>query len=340
MLEALNGILFHQLSNNPNLVYAILRSHSVFEELGTFTLSKGLREVKRIQQMKEERAAQLAGKKPDKSASATGTATNATKAPEKVALLQRSSEEADVALDAAERGEVARESSEVTSTRAVPTPPSDQPSRTTSPDPPEPAVSTQNSGLSEKARGKMRERSVSFEALDPDLERIAAQGVGRNGFIPTQEWVTSWQQGLPLDPILLTIAELLPKVTDLQKPGTRPATSSAVLEFLRSATLRHVLPPAPPVNPRRFQWSDASLVWLTSLIWGELYVRGTAPLGIWNGTNVKLFGVRHTPQPRGVGETVQNVVGGLWGSASARDSQGGTPARMPPSRSNSFPNTR
>jgi hypothetical protein len=155
--------------------------------LGTFTLSKGLREVKRIQQMKEERAAQLAGKKPDKSTSATGTATNPTKAPEKVALLQRSSEEADVALDAAERGEAARESSEVTSTRVVPTPPSDQPSRTTSPDPPEPGA--QNPGLSEKARGKMRERSVSLEALDPDLERIAAQGVGRNGFIPTQEWV-------------------------------------------------------------------------------------------------------------------------------------------------------
>lgn len=56
------------------------------------------------------------------------------------------------------------------------------------------------------------------------------------------------------------------------------------------------------------------MVWLSSLIWGEVYVHGTAYLGIWNGTNVRLFGVRHSPQPRGVGKAVQNVVGGLWGT--------------------------
>lgn len=48
--------------------------------------------------------------------------------------------------------------------------------------------------LSEKARGKMRQRR---ESLDDSLSigRAAAVAVGRNGFIPTQEWVTSWQQG-------------------------------------------------------------------------------------------------------------------------------------------------
>ena len=49
---------------------------------------------------------------------------------------------------------------------------------------------------SEKARGKMRERQRS-ESVDMSgsLERIAAAGVGRNGFVPTQDWVTSWHQG-------------------------------------------------------------------------------------------------------------------------------------------------
>ena len=60
------------------------------------------------------------------------------------------------------------------------------------------------------------------------------------------------------------------------------------------------------------QWSEASLVWLTSLIWGEVYVRGMTPLGIWNGTNVKLFHVKHSQnQPRQITETVTNVVGGF-----------------------------
>jgi hypothetical protein len=42
---------------------------------------------------------------------------------------------------------------------------------------------------SEKARGKMKERrSLSLETnRSPD--RVAATGVGRNGFVPTQEWV-------------------------------------------------------------------------------------------------------------------------------------------------------
>ena len=60
------------------------------------------------------------------------------------------------------------------------------------------------------------------------------------------------------------------------------------------------------------QWSDASIVWLTSLIWGEIYVRGMSPLGIWNSTNVRLFFVKHAEtQSRPITETVSNVVGGL-----------------------------
>lgn len=63
-----------------------------------------------------------------------------------------------------------------------------------------------------------------------------------------------------------------------------------------------------------FQWSDASLVWLTSLIWGEIYVRGMTPLGIWNATNVRLFFVKHSQnQSRQITDTVNNVVGGIGG---------------------------
>lgn len=52
-------------------------------------------------------------------------------------------------------------------------------------DSPMPAI-----GASEKARGKMKERrSLSLET-NGSLDRIAAAGVGRNGFVPTQEWVS------------------------------------------------------------------------------------------------------------------------------------------------------
>jgi hypothetical protein len=43
---------------------------------------------------------------------------------------------------------------------------------------------------SEKVRGKMKERpSVSVDTSS-SLERVALAGVGKNGFVPTQEWVS------------------------------------------------------------------------------------------------------------------------------------------------------
>jgi hypothetical protein len=60
--------------------------------------------------------------------------------------------------------------------------------------------------MSEKARGKMR-ATDSVTSLpsppgrdedmgDDELMRVAQSGVGPNGYIPTQEWVSSWQKGL------------------------------------------------------------------------------------------------------------------------------------------------
>jgi len=166
-----------------------------------------------------------------------------------------------------------------------------------------------------KAKGKMKERrsSSSLDATG-SLERIAAAGIGRNGFVPTREWVASWQQGLPLDTVMLMISELLPKVQEMQASQKAATSASTILDFLGSVTLVDVLPPAPPLSPRRFVWSDASIVWLTSLIWGEIFVRGMTPLGIWNSTNIRLFFVKHSQnQQRQITETVSSVVGGLWG---------------------------
>lgn len=66
----------------------------------------------------------------------------------------------------------------------------------------EPTVPTEPSPYkSEKARGKMRASDqgvsqTSAEKLpEEDVMRLAQAGVGPNGYIPTQEWVASWQKG-------------------------------------------------------------------------------------------------------------------------------------------------
>ena len=54
-LEVFNGILLRNLSDNPNVVYNIVRHHKTFEDLGTFTLARGLREIRRVQLAKDKR---------------------------------------------------------------------------------------------------------------------------------------------------------------------------------------------------------------------------------------------------------------------------------------------
>lgn len=293
MLEVLNSIALHNLAENPNLIYGILSSHKIFEDLGTFTLARGLREIKRVQLAKEEQAKKLGNDPNGKSKSSVDEAESETPGAEKARLLESETRNNSIDEPVPLVGGTPRQSDEIV-TRSFMSPSSD-------------AVL---SPISEKARGKMKERRSSSIDTNSSLERIAAAGIGRNGFIPTQEWVTSWQQGLPLDTVMLLISELLPKVQELQT-SRKANSTAAVVDFLSNVTLKHVLPATPPIIPRSFVWSDASMVWLTSLIWGEVYVRGMSPLNIWNGTNVRLFYVKHTQNQRQLTDTVSTVVGGF-----------------------------
>ncbi|KAJ7632398.1 high-temperature-induced dauer-formation protein-domain-containing protein [Roridomyces roridus] len=290
MLEIFNTVILHNLSANPNVIYSILSAHKTFEDLGTFTLSGGLREIRRVQLAKEEQArkADVKGK---------GPRVDDSQPHEEKAKLLRTESETALALSESAESQTGSEPEVQDPEMVLPTSPTSD-------------TMPASTSTSEKARGKMRaRRSQSLEGIN--LDRVAAAGVGRNGFVPTQEWVTSWQQGLPLDCVMLLISELLPKVQELQASRHRTTSTSAIVEFLGTINLQHVLPPAPPLAPRRFLWSDSSVVWLTSLIWGEIYVRGMTPLGIWNGTGVRLFYVKHAVQQRQLTDAVSNVVGGL-----------------------------
>ena len=72
---------------------------------------------------------------------------------------------------------------------------------------PPPPIAVQE--MSEKARGKMRavqpeeltspgldDASINTpEIPDEELMKVAQAGVGPNRYVPTQEWVSSWQKG-------------------------------------------------------------------------------------------------------------------------------------------------
>ncbi|KIP06021.1 hypothetical protein PHLGIDRAFT_30681 [Phlebiopsis gigantea 11061_1 CR5-6] len=298
MLEAFNAVLLRNLAENPHLVYNIVRAHQTFEELGTFTLARGLREIRRIQLAKEERAKNAADKSPDNKD--RPSQSDAERPGDEKARLLRSTSSGDLPDDIEAQRQSASEEERIGRPLMSPT----LPTASISSEPP--AVP------SEKVRGKMRARVSQSEDMTGSLERLAAAGVGRNGFVPTREWVTSWQQGLPLDVIMVVTSELYPKIQGLQTSLSGPTANTAITDLLRSAALQEHLPKPGPVSPRRFAWTDASVVWLTSLIWGEIYIRGMTPLAVWNSTSVRLFYVKHTQaQQRQITETVSNVVGGL-----------------------------
>ncbi|KAH9842911.1 high-temperature-induced dauer-formation protein-domain-containing protein [Rhodofomes roseus] len=300
MLETFNSVLLRNLSDNPNLVYGILHAHKTFEDLGTFTLARGLREIRRIQQAKEERA--KAGEGNADKGKGRADEPDEEQPHEEKARLLRNESNAEFPSNAGST-ENTRPNSEDEAVTAMPL---------MSPTLGEQPLSGRAAEPSEKARGKMRAGMAMSLEMTGSLESLAATAVGRNGFVPTQEWVTSWQQGLPLDVIMLVISELLPKIQELQNSLNPANANGAVVDLIKSTNLQHILPKPGPVSARRFVWSDASIVWLTSLIWGEIYVRGMSPLGIWNSTNVRLFFVKHTEtQTRPITEAVTNAVGGL-----------------------------
>ncbi|KAF5324653.1 hypothetical protein D9611_004387 [Ephemerocybe angulata] len=305
MLEVFNSVIHNHMNENPTLILDILTSHKIFEDLAKFTLASGLREIRRVQQAKEELANRGSPNNDSKGKRPMNEPEPADASAEKAKLLQNESWNRASSLEEAAHSSgsptIGMEDESVY--RALMSPSGEM-----------------SSPVSEKARGKMRERSRRSSDVDGlgllgrngSLEGLAAS-VGRNGFVATQEWVTSWQQGLPLDTVLVLISDLLSKVQELQN-SRKVNSATAIRDFLSNISIKNALPPPSPIAARQFTWTDASIVWLTSLIWGEIYVRGMSPLGIWNGTNIKLFHVKHSQtQPRQITETVTNVVGGIGG---------------------------
>ncbi|WVR07282.1 hypothetical protein IAU60_004323 [Kwoniella sp. DSM 27419] len=317
LLETFNSVLYFRLNENPHLVYAILRSHRDFQTLATFTLVSGLRDIQRRKALRAAAAERNMSTKPG----LQRTNSELDMLAEKAALLGRDPEERDGEADDATslRSNRLPLSPSTEETPQIVTPGAEAATADPLGERPPPPVA-RNQPLSEKARGKMRAVDSSTDLSSPtddsdappgseipdeELMRVAQAGVGPNGYIPTQEWVSSWQKGLPLDPVLVAISEILPKIQDNQQPIGAPSTK--VFNVLKDVSLGEVLPPAPPIVPRRFLWSSASCVWLTSLLWGDIYVAGLTTDGAWRDTQVRLFGIKQAPV-KGRGAQVGRVL--------------------------------
>ncbi|KAE8209965.1 hypothetical protein CF327_g6111 [Tilletia walkeri] len=395
LLEAISFVLQYHFANNANVAYALVRSGEVVDKLATFTLRRGIADIRRRRARAGLVSAPAAGaggasagspavgtplggagsvpgsripslgseagagilspaiaqqeEKDPIAPAVTGAESSTVDSDnEKARLAQREAELEAAAQQLLSLGEGRQQQADGAG---------DTNSATSDGDSAGPAA------LSEKARGKLRQSSISFTldaataaasgeagttssaasnnesgrlgasavglgtpagrrnegggnggpgssiADEEEVDELvfsltedelfeAARTVGRYGFVPTQEWVTSWQKGLPLDTIQLALIALKPKVEALCASETvlnRTDADERVLAFLREQTLAGLLPPAPPIVTRTFRWTDQSQVWLTSYLWGCIYAFAILPHAIWRDTEVRLFQVLEPP---------------------------------------------
>src|ERR1044071_6784455 len=122
--------------------------------------------------------------------------------------------------------------------------------------------------------------------------------------------VSSWHSHLPLGTILILLGELVPKI-EARCVSQSINSDQPVLEFLRKVTMVGILPPPQPILIRKFQWSEASVVWFSSLLWGQIYLASSNYLGMFNGTQVKLFFIKPSIKEGRLKNALGNAVGGV-----------------------------
>lgn len=139
--------------------------------------------------------------------------------------------------------------------------------------------------------------SQSVEPLSKaQLDHIAAT-IGKNGFVPTQEWIDTWLPTLKFDVLDPLLEYLVPRVNEFCAADPSVSSGSFAHEqvlafFLREQSPSHVIPSAPVPQAWTFEWTKQSDIWLQSYIWGLIYAVGVTPLAIWLDTRTHLFEVQ------------------------------------------------
>ena len=154
-----------------------------------------------------------------------------------------------------------------------------------------------------KMKGRRKSSSVSLAGLALEEGEVAEpeEFVGKNGFVPTEGWVASWRERLPLDRFLILITELRPTL-----PSPLPSLASPdLLDALTSSSLRTVLPPSTSPKLRPFPPSVQSRTWLAATTYGRIYV---GSFELLRSVEVQLFRVRAERERSAVESILRTVV--------------------------------
>ncbi|KAK2056164.1 high-temperature-induced dauer-formation protein [Colletotrichum caudatum] len=334
LMESINSIVEHQYQRNPELVFAILRNKKRIEALRTFTLESGQEEIERRNRRRKESAISGDGLEPSSVRSSVESIRSPTTSHPRPPTLSDVPEEDDTFAIGDDEDDSEDEDHRPTPAQSTT---SENPSLASSQaSVVEDAVPTQLRGMSEKARGKMPAGMSNFSRQNSttSLGGFSASGQSQSGaFEPTAHWIESWLPELPLHTILTVIQQVSALLPRQALAGE--AASRETLAKIQDIKLVGIDPAPPRVHS--FEWSQLSLGWYESLLWGFVFTselqisKGT--VGIWNGTAIKLFRVQETaPQgpslasPRGAVDAVGSNIVSRIGAMNLRGGPGGTPS--------------
>ncbi|BGP13084.1 hypothetical protein JCM10213_000911 [Rhodosporidiobolus nylandii] len=280
LLETFNNIINYNLSTNPHLLSSLLVTRRRLELLSTLTLSSALAEVRRLRATKRAKSAGGTG--------GLGAIPEDGAAPSSPSSLGAQASEKALG----KRRERALSTSSLSSFADLSL--SSSPNRSPLPSP---------------ARSPSLAAEPGRESLDlsrQPSEEGEEKFVGKIGFQPTEEWVNSWREGLPLQTLLNLLNTLSGAL-----PTTSP-TPSDLQPLLTSPSVLSLLPsPAPTPKARPFQPSEGSKTWLASLLYGRVYLASLPYLR--DILPVQLFAVAAAPSSARRGVVRPRAAGALGG---------------------------
>ncbi|KAH7152205.1 high-temperature-induced dauer-formation protein-domain-containing protein [Dactylonectria estremocensis] len=333
LLESISSIIENKYAKNPELTFTILKNKKRIEALRSFTLESGQEEMERRNRRRKDSTGQI--NDPFESGSVRSS-VDSMRSPTVPQTRHSALEEVpeDGAFAIGDDEDDSDDDHQPTPARSTS---SENQSQTSSAANVEDAVPTQLRGMSEKARGKMPAGVPTFSRQNSTTSLGAHSISGQSqtgGFEPTAHWIDSWLPELPLHTILAVIQQvsaLLPR-QDLTHDSPTPET------LRRLSGIKIVGIDASPPRVHSFEWSQLALGWYESLLWGIVFTSemqvARGPMGIWNGTAIKLFRVQETApegptltSPRGAVDAMGSNLVSRIGQMNLR---GGPAAGSPP----------
>ncbi|KAJ6186038.1 Nuclear pore complex component [Penicillium mononematosum] len=347
LLDFINIMLEHKFTDNPYLVYSILKYRQRFEAVRAFTLESGQQEIERQNERRKAGSSSDVAISPTLSQSEddlhtpSGARSPLTRIPEENSPFAIGDDDSD--------DEREEEGAQTPSQSSFSAQTSRRPSTTSTMD--ENGVQ-QVRAMSEKARGKKPAGHPPFSRQNSMTICLLYSPPSASGFTPTVPWLESWLPELPLHTTLTIISAIAPHIPDAALASAASPEARTLVHNLPSFAdepeVKSIISEPTPVRVQSFEWSALSMGWYESLLWGFIFssemvvgsASGATPgtVGVWNGTAIKLFRVQEAAAqgptllaPKGavdaVGSNLVQRIGNL--SLRGRNSQDSGAASSP-----------